>query len=242
MSRSDQLYSKPRRYLVDFAFDQSVADVFPDMIRRSIPGYDQLIALIGLIAARYYQPERRIYDLGCSLGAATLSIHRGLDAAEAEFIAVDNSPPMLARCRDNLSTLMPGAQVNFIESDIRQLDIRRAGVVVLNFTLQFLPPEDRQSMLDLVFAGLEPGGVLILSVKIGTGGESTPDTLVDLHARFKAANGYSELEISQNRSALEKEMRLDPVDVHRQRLERSGFSEIRLWFQCLNFVSLLAVK
>ena len=48
-----------------------VARVFPDMIRRSVPGYSNVIAGTGLIAGDYVQPGSNCYDLGCSVGAST---------------------------------------------------------------------------------------------------------------------------------------------------------------------------
>jgi tRNA (cmo5U34)-methyltransferase len=242
MSQSDRIYAAPRRHLVDFRFDQAVAEVFPDMIRRSVPGYDTIIPIIGVIAEKYHRPGRRVYDLGCSLGAATASMHRCLGDGGAEYIAVDSSAPMLVRCREILDRLMPAASLTVVEGDIREIEIRNAGVVTLNFTLQFLPPEDRGSMLERVYAGLEPGGALILSEKIQGGTSIEEESLTALHGRFKVANGYSDLEISQKRSALEKVMRLDTLAVHRQRLESAGFGDVLPWFQCLNFVSLLAIR
>jgi tRNA (cmo5U34)-methyltransferase len=66
--------------------------------------------------------------------------------------------------------------------------------------------------------------------------------LSELHHAFKKANGYSELEIAQKRAALEKVLVTESLDVHRQRLHAAGFGQVQPWFQCLNFVSLLAIK
>ncbi|MCH1922721.1 carboxy-S-adenosyl-L-methionine synthase CmoA, partial [Shewanella sp. A3A] len=59
---------------------------------------------------------------------------------------------------------------------------------------------------------------------------------------FKRANGYSELEISQKRSALENVMKPDTFAIHQERLTRQGFSHVSLWFQCFNFASMVAIK
>ena len=70
----DRLYAEPQSDVEAFVFDGRVAAVFPDMIRRSVPGYGTVIAMTGVIAARYHQPGTAIYDLGCSQGASTLSM------------------------------------------------------------------------------------------------------------------------------------------------------------------------
>ena len=89
--KTDTLYSRTQDHIVDFEFDERVASVFPDMIRRSVPGYDTVIPLLGLLAGQYAQPASNIYDLGCSLGAATLSMRRRIPHADCKIIAVDNA-------------------------------------------------------------------------------------------------------------------------------------------------------
>ena len=49
-----------------FYFDESVAEVFPDMIQRSIPGYSNIITAIGMLAERFVTADSQVYDLGCS--------------------------------------------------------------------------------------------------------------------------------------------------------------------------------
>lgn len=76
MSHRDTLFSAPIARLGDWTFDERVAEVFPDMIQRSVPGYSNIISMIGMLAERFVQPGTQVYDLGCSLGAATLSVRR----------------------------------------------------------------------------------------------------------------------------------------------------------------------
>ena len=115
-------------------------------------------------------------------------------------------------------------------------------MVVLNFTLQFLPPEDRVALLTKIHKGLNPNGVLVLSEKFRFEDEKVNELLIDLHHQFKRANGYSELEVSQKRTALENVMRTDSINIHKERLKNIGFSHVELWFQCFNFGSMIAVK
>ncbi|MGL4467109.1 MAG: carboxy-S-adenosyl-L-methionine synthase CmoA, partial [Plesiomonas shigelloides] len=120
--------------------------------------------------------------------------------------------------------------------------IENASMVVLNFTLQFLPPDDRQALLNRIYAGLRPGGALVLSEKFSFADQTIGDLLFDMHLDFKRANGYSELEISQKRSALENVMLTDSVETHKARLQQAGFEHAEVWFQCFNFGSMLAIK
>lgn len=230
-SPRDRLFDIPRQ-LVDFAFDESVAAVFPDMIRRSVPGYETVVALTGLVAARHLDNGGRCYDLGCSLGASTLAVLRAIGDMPCEVFAVDSSGAMLdeAHRRGRIDD-----RVEWVQADVREVEIDDAQVVILNYVLQFLPPEDRLPLLRRIRAGLATGGVLIVSEKLAAGGYFD-----DLHLDFKRANGYSELEIGQKRAALENVMRIDTDEAHLARFREAGFEPAEVWFRCLNWASFVA--
>ncbi|MFC0225750.1 carboxy-S-adenosyl-L-methionine synthase CmoA [Serratia aquatilis] len=242
MPNRDTLFSAPIAKLGDWTFDERVAEVFPDMIQRSVPGYSNIISMIGMLAERFVQPGSQVYDLGCSLGAATLSMRRNIKVAGCNIIAVDNSPAMVERCRRHIDAFRADTPVEVIEADILDIHIENASMVVLNFTLQFLEPADRLRLLSQVYQGLRSGGVLVLSEKFSFEDENVGELLFNMHHDFKRANGYSELEISQKRSMLENVMLTDSVETHKARLNQAGFKHPEVWFQCFNFGSLIALK
>lgn len=241
-SSQDTIYAQASSHINDFKFDDRVAGVFSDMIRRSVPGYGQIIHTLGDIADRYVAPSTNVYDLGCSLGAATLSIRRQIESRQCKIIAVDNSESMIERCKENIQAYVSDTQVELICTDIRDIEIENASMVVLNFTLQFLPPEDRDTLINKIYRGLNPGGILVLSEKLRFDDQNVQTLLDELHLNFKRANGYSELEISQKRSALENVMKPDTIPTHERRFKNCGFSHSSLWFQCFNFASMVAIK
>lgn len=241
--KTDAIYAAPLQDIIDFKFDERVAAVFPDMIQRSVPGYGMIISNIGILAAKYAQPGSHCYDLGCSLGAASLAMRQRITAPDCDIIAVDNSPAMVERARELLSLdTLSTIPVTMSCSDIQDVAIENASVVVLNFTLQFIPPAQRLSLIQRIHAGLRPGGILILSEKIAFNESKRQLFHVELHHDFKRANGYSDLEISQKRSALENVMIPETIACHQKRLQKAGFSCSELWFQCFNFVSMVAIK
>ncbi len=238
----DNIYSESLANIANFSFDAQVADVFSDMIERSVPGYRSIITMIETLTEHYAQPGSNLYDLGCSLGGATLSMRRGLKTDNCRIIAVDNSAAMVERCRKALGSDHTCAGVEVIEGNILSTEISNASVVVLNFTLQFIPPEDRLQLLERIANGMRPGGVLILSEKVVFNDAHLNELLADIHHDFKRAHGYSDLEISQKRNALENVLVPETIANHRERLSRAGFASVDVWFQCFNFMSMLAVK
>lgn len=238
-SERDRLYAEPQEPVEAFVFDERVARVFGDMISRSVPGYATIVAMTGVLAGRHAMPGSRIYDLGCSLGAAS-AVMAEQAPASCQIVAVDKAPAMLARARRELQRRRLSVPVQLVCADLRDLVIERASVVVLNFTLQFLPPGERLPLLARIRQGMLPGGVLVLSEKIAGATPGEDDLLRELHEAFKRANGYSELEIAQKRAALEKVLLPETVAAHRARLAEAGFRQVELWFQCFNFVSFVA--
>ena len=108
--------------------------------------------------------------------------------------------------------------------------------------MQFIPPEERLTLITRIHEGLKPGGVLILSEKIAFDDPVMQDFHIEAHHDFKRANGYSDLEISQKRTALERVMIPETLSCHQRRLQDAGFSFSEAWFQCFNFVSMAAIK
>lgn len=212
------------------------------MIQRSVPGYHTIIAAIGLLAKRYAQPNSRCYDLGCSLGAAALSMRDQIEAENCHIVAVDNSPAMVSGLNIKLQQKSSSIGVEVVCADIRDIAIENASVVVLNFTLQFVPIADRLSFLQTVHHGLMPGGILILSEKLKPDDERQDALQTDMHYLFKKSNGYSDLEISQKRNALENVLIPESFAVHQQRLRQAGFNSAEIWFQFFNFASIIAFK
>lgn len=242
MPPKDTIYASALDAIGDFAFDATVARVFPDMIQRSVPGYSTIIAMTGVLAERYARAHTHCYDLGCSLGASTLAMRALLDGRGCDIVAVDNSPAMIERCRALIGADTHTTPVALQLADINALAIDNASVAVMNFTLQFIPLEQREALLRRIAAAMQPGSILVLSEKIRFDDAHLQTLNTELHHAFKRANGYSDLEIAQKRTALETVLLPETLPTHRERLQRAGFSSVDVWFQCFNFASLVAIK
>lgn len=264
LQHKDSLFAQPLGAVSEFRFDQSVADVFPDMLRRSIPGYQAIISQSGLLAARYAQAHTHLYDLGCSLGATSLAMREAIadarttqsdHAKDCTIIGIDNSTAMIAKATKVVSehelalagnTGNTGSTntvpVELHCANMQEHDMTNASVVAMNFTLQFIPPAERDDMIQRIANSLLPGGVLIVSEKVTFTDPVLSEMHIDMYHNFKRANGYSDLEISQKRTALENVLIPDTLDTHEQRFKSAGFSSSSVWFQCFNFASIIAIK
>jgi tRNA (cmo5U34)-methyltransferase len=238
----DNIFADPQSRS-DFVFDEKVAAVFTDMINRSVPGYGTILSMIGVLAARYCTPGSHVYDLGCSLGGASLAMAHQIEHSDYRLLAIDNSPAMTTRLQKRLqesdSSSLP---IEVLCQDICESDISNASVVVLNFTLQFIAPARRQALMQKIADGMRPGGILILSEKIRFPADDLNELFIDLYHQFKRAQGYSEMEVAQKRTALENVLIPETIDAHKNRLSQVGFRSCDVWFQCFNFTSMVAVR
>ncbi len=241
MSKRDRYYASPIGSVPDFSFNEAVVQVFDDMIERSVPGYASVIALTGQLAARFAGAQDAVYDLGCSTGASLFSMRQHLPHT-TRLIGIDTSAPMIEQCRANLAKQASGCDVALIEGDVAATTFEPAAFFALNFTLQFIPTEQRAPLISRIAKATRPGGALVLSEKIRFDDAHQQQLHTDMHHEFKRRQGYSDLEISQKRSALEQVMHPETLDIHRQRLRAAGYRSCEVWFQCFNFMSLVAIR
>jgi tRNA (cmo5U34)-methyltransferase len=226
----------------DFQFNARVADVFDDMLARSVPSYAGVIAMSCELLTHFLRPGDRIYDLGCSTGNTLLELARHLEPFEPVYIGIDRSPAMIDKATRKAELFSKADRIRFLEADITGVALQEAGAVILNYTLQFVRPLHRLEFLQKLHTALRPGGVLIMSEKVISPQPLLNRTFIDIHLDFKRDQGYSEIEIAKKREALENVLIPFSIEENRSMLEKAGFATIETFYQWFNFVSWVAVK
>lgn len=238
----DKIFSKEDKNIDQFKFNEAVADVFENMLNRSIPSYLLTIETIESLTKQYIQPNSNCYDLGCSLGEASLAIEKGINVDGCTIFAIDNSEPMINKCKEDKRNKITRTPIEFINDDILNIEINNASIVVMNYTLQFLEKNQRQLIINKIYNGLKDGGLFLLSEKITNRNKIIRENLIKLHHDFKYINSYSQLEIEQKKKALENVLICDDKETHDLRFKKAGFENFDLWMQHFNFVSYIAIK
>lgn len=226
----------------DFDFNERVVEVFDDMLDRSIPCYKTVIRETNRLLAAHLQPGDTVCDLGCATGTALLFFTKALADRRLRFIGIDSSPAMLAKARLKAEFYIRDDMVSFEQADITEIDQPGTGAFVLNYTLQFIRPVVRPSLILKLFKNLRPGGVLILSEKTILDDKLLNRTFIDIHHEFKREQGYTELEIARKREALENILIPFTQQENSEMLKRAGFEPVTTFFQWFNFSSFVAIK
>ncbi|HBI14288.1 MAG TPA: carboxy-S-adenosyl-L-methionine synthase CmoA [Desulfobulbaceae bacterium] len=226
----------------DFSFNDQVAEVFDDMLNRSIPFYAQVIDCMAAILREKGRPGTTVYDLGCATGTTLLELARRLPDLNFRFVGIDNAPAMLAKARRKAEMFSRSPLVHFLEDDITRAHLPDGGAVLCNYTLQFIRPLARPHFVRRLYETLPPGGLLLVSEKVISHDPMLNRVYIDLYHQFKLRQGYSELEIAAKREALENILIPFSIRENRDLLTLAGFSTVETFFQWFNFASFIAVK
>jgi len=226
----------------DFSFNERVADVFDDMIDRSVPFYRNVIKTTADLIAHLARPESRVYDLGCSTGSTLLELSRLLPEMNLHFIGIDNAPAMLDKARRKAVMYSKSGVMEFRNQDITQAELEGADIILCNYTLQFIRPPLRPNFVARLYEYLSTGGLLIVSEKVINHHGLLNRKFIDIYHQFKREQGYSELEIAAKREALENVLIPFSIRENMNLLIQSGFNPVEPFFQWINFASILAIK
>ncbi|MEJ2741250.1 MAG: carboxy-S-adenosyl-L-methionine synthase CmoA [Gammaproteobacteria bacterium] len=253
----DKLYRNYFNAVPDFCFDENVAAVFPDMIRRSVPGYGTVLEIIRPITLECVRPGDRVYDLGCSVGAGLIAVQQTLHtqhtpslesaSATSELIGIDSSAAMLEKANHLIDAFQsnsphPLSRITLKKGDITRFPFQPCRLILMNYTLQFIPRPERDALIQKLHDALLPGGRLMLTEKIRYDDAPTAQRLQTLHEHFKLTQGYSALEVAQKREAIDHVLQRETETQHRQRLQNAGFHTCFIPMRCLEFITLVAEK
>ena len=245
MTEQDRVFQQTAR-VEDFAFDERVAKVFDNMVSRSVPFYNEVQRIQSDLIMDFLPEEAGVVcDLGCSTGTTLEYLTRHPKCPEStHFIGYDNSESMLDKARDKLSAPLAAGKVSLITADLSHLPpLPACNVVILNWTLQFVRPIDREQLLKDIYQALKPGGIILLSEKILVNDPVLNRLYIDHYLQFKISqSGYTDHENQRKREALENILIPYRLDENYQLLERAGFARIGTYFQWFNFACLIAVK
>lgn len=239
--KQDKLY-KSGEVREDFTFNDQVAEVFDDMLDRSVPFYAEVIGSIAEIVRRYGIEGTTVYDLGCATGTTLLELVHRLPDISLKYTGIDNAPAMIDKARRKADQFARGSLVRFVEGDITATDMPDAGIILCNYTMQFVRPLTRPEFVKRIYDALPAGGLFIVSEKVINHDKELNRSYIDIYHRFKKRQGYSELEIAAKREALENVLIPCSIKENLDLLKNTGFTSSETFFQWFNFASFIAVK
>ena len=242
MKKKDNIFdSKYKAH--DFIFDEKVASVFDDMVSRSVPMYKESMMAAVSLSKSFVKPKSKVYDIGCSTGTLLIKFAELFGEKTLELIGIDSSQDMLNEAKKKILKTNLKPKIILKKQDVeKKLNITKASIVFMNYTLQFMRPLNRQKVLNQIFLGMKNNSALIIIEKV-LGNDSLFNRMyIDLYFRYKASVGYSDLEIKNKRESLENVLIPYRIDENIELLKRSGFKSIDIFFKWFNWSGIIAVK
>lgn len=240
--RKDTVFAQDEPPVGDFSFNAKVADVFDDMVSRSVPHYEEMQRMVCELAVDFARPDTNFYDIGCSTATTLLTLDPLLDPS-ITFIGIDNAPDMLEKARRKIVDAGTKRPIELKTADLHQgIPMENASVVTMLLTLQFIRPLYRERMMKTIHAGLNDQGCLLLIEKLTSEDTTFNRLFIQHYYDFKRRNGYSEIEISKKREALENVLIPYRLEENIQLLKETGFRRVEIFFRWYNFCGIIAVK
>ena len=237
----DRLFVVPKPFVSDFNFGRETAEVFDDMLNRSVPFYAEIQRMIAEIATDFAVPGTNIYDLGCST-CTTFRDLKHLDK-DVTFVGIDSSAAMLARAEEEMKRANFSGRLVLREQDLHErLEIENASVVIMSLTLQFVRPLYREQIMKTIADGMNHQGCLILVEKVLAEETLMNRLFIKYYYDLKRRNGYSDTEIAQKREALENVLIPYRIEENEQLLLSAGLHHPEVFFKWYNFCGMLALK
>lgn len=240
VSEKDQLFEQ-KQYPIPFEFNDQVAEVFDDMISRSVPFYREVNHTLVEWALLFQKRENLVFDIGCSTGTTIAQLSSKFEAP-TQFVGIDTSEPMLAKAKQKLSSLKAIHQLTLSDKSALEMDFTGATLVVLNYTLQFISVGDRQKLLQKIYDGLTLGSMLFITEKVTSKSPLIQESMTFIHESFKVRNGYSKNEVSRKKEALDRVLIPISAEEHLENLELCGFKKKDIVLKWNNWVSIIAIK
>lgn len=244
--KTDKVFSEEITSIRPFEFNEKVAHVFDDMAERSIPFYKEVQKMVTGLALTFFQEGSSIYDLGSSTATTISLISQGLKDHKIdnyEIHGIDSSAAMCREAEVKLKSVSADMKkVHIEEGDLIDCQIKNASVVIMNYTLQFIDPLKREKIISNIYRGLRHNGVLLISDKMLQSNTDTSRIFIEHYYDMKRTNGYSELEISQKREALENVLIPYSVKEEEKLFRNCGFEAVDTFFTWYNFSSFICMK
>lgn len=239
--KTDKIFQVPG-HVQPFEFNADVAEVFDDMAQRSIPFYlpvqKQMLALIESLNPNF----KKLVDLGCSTGSFIFALAEQMNSPDKFYVGLDLSQNMIEQSQKKLTQLNLAGQFDWQCASMLDCDFHDMDVVILNYTLQFIDPEERLQLLTKMQTQLKKGCLVFVSEKLKMQQPEFQKSFTEVYEQFKRGNKYSNLEIAQKRKALENVLVPFTEQENLALFEKAGFTKVDCFFRWFNFASFVLIK
>jgi len=218
-----------------FDFDGDYSARYERVIRRVVPGYDDLILLAHAALRMSVGPQARVLVVGAGTGnelAAYATAEPGW-----RLTAVEPSGAMISQARARVSRRGLGGRVELVQCPLAELpETEPFDAASLLLVLHFQPDNGaKRDMLREIARRLEPGSPLVVVDAYGTKGTPNFARLMEAWMRYARSHGVTEQEERLYREQVEDGIHFVPEGRLIELLAEAGFRSPSQFFRALVF-------
>ena len=223
-----------------WSFGGTVPDTFVEHIRQSVPFYDEGHALICQLSDFFCGTDSVCYELGVATGELLkkLALHHS-GKPSIRWVGLDREPAMVRAANEHCTDI---ENATCLCEDVRLFPFEKADLFVSYYTMQFVPPRDRQQVFTQVYESLHWGGAFIVFEKVRGPDARFQDMLTSLHTDFKVRNGLSADQILSKSRSLKGVLEPFSSEGNIGLLKRAGFVDVMTVYKYLCFEGFIAIK
>lgn len=224
----------------NWSFGGDVPDTFVDHIRQSVPMYEEGHDLVCQLSDFFVSNQSTVYELGVSTGELLrkLAVHNASKPG-AKWIGTDVEEAMVEKARKHCEGVR---NIEILLEDARVLNLEKSDLIVSYYTMQFVPPRDRQALFDRIYESLNWGGAFIMFEKVRAPDARFQDMMTILYNDFKLRQGFSCEEIVMKTRSLKGVMEPFSTEGNRDLLKRAGFVDAMTVAKYVSFEGFIAIK
>lgn len=227
---------KINSYKSNWTFSKSVSENFDNHVRKSVPFYELSHEIILGLSDFFLRNNSFCVDLGSSTGTLLKKIQKRHNSKKIHLIGYDNSKHMVRIAKKN------SKNIKFIFKNIEKTLIKKNDFTIMLYTLQFINPKFRQTLINNIYKSLNWGGAFVLYEKIRGSDARFQDILNFLYFDYKKKNKFTSEEILNKEISLRGVMEPYTASANLGFLRRAGFKDVMPISQYLCFVGYLAIK
>lgn len=221
-----------------WTFGKNVPKTFTKHINKSVPFYNNGHDIICELSDFFLKNKSLSYDIGCSTGTLINRISERHKNKKIKFYGIDSEKKMIIEAKKRKTR----KNVFYFNKDINKIKFKKSDFITSYYTIQFVQPRYRQSIIDKIYKSLNWGGAFIIFEKIRGSDARFQDIFSIVYNDFKLKNKLTSNEIIQKTRSLKGV--LEPFSDYGNLglLKRAGFLDISPIFQWMCFKGYLCIK
>lgn len=224
-----------------WSFDRDVPKSFSKHIKNSVPFYSEGHEICLQLSDFFLKKNSICYDLGCSTGTLINKLSKRNDK-KINFIGIDSIKAMLNQAKKENKIIKSSNKINYLNKDFLKMKLKKSDLIISYYTIQFIAPKFRQTILKKIYKNLNWGGAFIMFEKIRASDARFQDIYSIVYNDFKLRNNFSPSEIIYKTKSLKGVLEPFSDYGNLSLIKRAGFKDVVPIFQWLCFKGYLCIK